>query len=113
MYDAATEYRTWYHIGNECNGYYPVIDFQKDNTIVSFKTLNPSSKSYTPETVINKISDYAESLGGFSLHNGTDWCNEKILDIRVPSGMSNMIDETEIEKIEKEYIILIKIGELK
>lgn len=112
MYVAATEYRTWFHIGNECNGYYPVIDFQKDRTIVSFKTLNPSSKSYTPEKVLDTISNYAEALGDFSLYNGTDWCNEKILDIRVPKGMSGQIDMQEINDISKEFDIIIKIGEL-
>ena len=112
MYVASTEYRTWYHIGNECNGYYPVIDFQKDRTIVSFKTLNPSSKSYTPEKVLDTISNYAEALGDFSLYNGTDWCNEKILDIRVPKGMSGQIDMQEVDDISKEFDIIIKIGEL-
>lgn len=93
----------------ECNGYYPVIDFQKDTTIVSFKTMNPSSYSETAR--ISKIDEYAEALESFVQYHGDDLCNNKILDIRVPPGTSNMIDEPSIEKMQEKYKILIKIGE--
>ena len=106
---AATEYKTWFYIGNECNGYYPVIDFQKDTTIVSFKTMNPSSYSETAR--ISKIDEYAEALGNFVQYHGNDLCNNKVLDIRVPPGTSDMIDESAIDIIENQYNIKIKIGE--
>ena len=106
---AATEYKTWFYIGDECNGYYPVIDFQKDTTIVSFKTMNPSSYSETAR--ISKIDEYAEALGSFVQYHGDDLCNNKILDIRIPPGTSNMIDTETIKSIAEENGIQIKIGE--
>ena len=106
---AATEYKTWFYIGDECNGYYPVIDFQKDTTIVSFKTMNPSSYSDTAR--ISKINEYAEALGEFVQYHGDDLCNNKILDIRIPPGTSNMIDTESIKSIAKDNGIQIKIGE--
>jgi hypothetical protein len=106
---AATEYKTWFYIGNECNGYYPVIDFQKDTTIVSFKTMNPSSYSDTAR--ISKINEYAEELGEFVQYHGDDLCNNKILDIRVPPGTSNMIDTETIKSIADENGIQIIVGE--
>lgn len=106
---AATKYKTWFYIGNESNGYYPVIDFQKDTTIVSFKTMNPSSYSETAR--ISKIDEYAEALGNFVQYHGDDLCNNKILDIRVPPGTLDMIDESAIDRIENQYNIIIEIGE--
>lgn len=62
-YYAATEYRTWYHIGAEYNGYFPVIDFQKDNTVISMKSLDPRLKSYQDEKYLkDTIDKYAKKL---------------------------------------------------
>ena len=36
---ATTEYKDWYHIGASQGGYFPVIDFQKGNSVISLKTL--------------------------------------------------------------------------
>ncbi len=108
-YVAATEYKTYFYIGDTYNGYYPVIDFQKGTTIVSFKTMNPSS--YSNSARISKIEEYAEYLADFSLYNGTDWCKIKKLDIRVPKGTLDMFDKMVITRIENENNITITIGE--
>lgn len=116
-YLADTEYSEWFHIGAEHNGFFPVIDFHMDKKIVSLKTLDPSSASYTPDIVINKIRKYAETLEEFKIYHGEVLCDEKILDIRVPKGTIDLIDMAEIQKINDEYIsskinLKIQIGEL-
>lgn len=104
QYVAATEYKTWFYTGDTYNGYYPVIDFQKDTTIVSFKTMNPSS--YSNSARISKIEEYAEVLGDFIQYHGDKRC-----DIRVPTGTSYMIDKDAITRIRNENNITITIGE--
>lgn len=71
--------------------------------------MNPSSYSETAR--ISKIDEYAEALGSFVQYHGDDLCNNKILDIRVPPGTSNMIDTETIKSIAEENGIQIKIGE--
>ena len=108
-YVAATEYKTYFYIGDTYNGYYPVIDFQKGTTIVSFKTMNPSS--YSNSARIGKIDDYAEALGDFIQYHGSERCDNKILAIRVPKGKLDMVDKNEIDLIGQRRNVTIEIGE--
>ncbi len=112
QYLAATEYNTWYYIGNEFNGYYPVIDFHDGNSVVSLKTLDPTSSSYTSEKVFNIIEGYAEKLADFDVYHGTILCDDRILDIRVPTGTKSMIDMSRIQELADDLGITIKIEEL-
>ncbi len=109
---AATEYKTWYYIGNEYNGYYPVIDFQDGTKVVSLKTLDPTSSSYTTEQVFKIIEGYAEKLADFDVYQGTILCDDRILDIRVPTGTKSMIDMSRIKELADDLGITIRIEEL-
>lgn len=67
-YFAATKYKTDFHIGAELNGYYPVIDFINEDTMISFKTLDPRLSSYQNLIYLEDVIDsYAEALDDFRI----------------------------------------------
>lgn len=55
---ATTEYADWYYIGKENNGFFPLVDFQKDNTLLSLRTVNTNSSRWFARTV-----EHIEDLG--------------------------------------------------
>jgi len=82
-YLADTEYSDangWYHIGAENNGYFPLVDFQQGNTLVSLKTVNTNGASWMGD-MENHIDDLA--------YNGATVDGQPanmVLDLRVQPG---------------------------
>ncbi|MBY4629957.1 hemagglutinin repeat-containing protein [Rhizobium croatiense] len=80
---AQTEYSSangWFHIGAEKNGFFPLIDFQSGNTVISLKTVNTTGSSWMGrmERTIDELSGSGITINGNPA--------KKILDIRVQPG---------------------------
>ena len=113
-YFAATKYRTDFHIGAEYNGYFPVIDFVTDDTIISMKTLDPRLSSYQNLAYLEDVVDkYASALNDFRLFQGGNEITNKTLEIIIPTG--SLTDEINmvIDGIRRAYpLIDIQIEEM-
>ncbi|WP_323549371.1 hemagglutinin repeat-containing protein [Xanthomonas campestris] len=70
----------WYRIGSEKNGYFPLVDFQKGNTLVSLKTVDTGGASW-PSRMESTIDDLASNSATV---NGQP--ARMVLDLRVQPG---------------------------
>ncbi len=80
---ARTEYSDangWFNIGAEKNGYFPLIDFQSGNTVVSLKTVDT-----TGSTWMARMQNTIDELGSRPITVNGNLAN-KVLDIRVQPG---------------------------
>ncbi|MGO4569694.1 hypothetical protein AB4Z52_32815 [Rhizobium sp. 2YAF20] len=80
---AETEYSSasgWFHIGAENNGYFPLIDFQSGNTVVSLKSVDTTGSTWLVrmQNTIDELRDSRITIDGTTAN--------KILDIRVQPG---------------------------
>ena len=73
-------FRGWYNVGRSHNGYFPLVDFQKGNTLVSLKSVDTTGKSWFGR-MQKHIDDLATRKATV---NGTP--ANKVLDIRVQPG---------------------------
>lgn len=48
----------WYNVGAERNGYFPLVDFQNGNTLVSLKSVDTTGKTW-----LNRMQDHIIDLG--------------------------------------------------
>lgn len=92
---ASTEYKDWYNVGSSQGGYFPVIDFQKGNNVVSLKTIHPTLSSMGGSGATNKVIDYLNYLDKDITVNGN--LANKILDVRIPEGTKLNFDITRIQ----------------
>lgn len=106
-----TEYKDWYNIGQENNGKFPVIDFQKGNNVVSLKTIDPTLKSYAGNGATNKIIDYLNDLNVGIRVNGK--LANKVLDVRIPPGTKGLLDVNILMKEARDMGIKLIIKEFK
>jgi len=77
---AKSEYKNWYNVGNSQNGYFPLIDFQKGNNLVSLKTVDTTGSSW-----MGRMKSHIDDLAT----RGATVDNQKanmILDLRVQPG---------------------------
>lgn len=86
------EYEDWYYIGREYNGFFPVIDFQLGEFVVSLKTIDP--RGYSSSSLTSKISSYADQLVDRKIYRNGEFVpvSNRYLDIRVPYGTVDLID---------------------
>ncbi|MBB2173220.1 DUF4214 domain-containing protein [Gluconacetobacter asukensis] len=78
-----TEYSSaegWYHIGSSNGGYFPLIDFQKGNTLVSLKSVNTTGSTWLSrmENIIKELDARRGKVNGVPA--------DMVLDIRVQPG---------------------------
>ena len=45
---AKSDYKAWYNVGSSQNGYFPLVDFQNGNTLVSLKSVDTTGKVIPP-----------------------------------------------------------------
>lgn len=80
---ARTEYKDWFNVGQLNNGKFPLVDFQKGNTLVSLKTVDTTGKTW-----MGRMQKHIQDLGS----NGATVNGRPAnmgLDIRVqPGGMN-------------------------
>jgi hypothetical protein len=77
---AATEYKDWFHVGAEDNGFFELVDFQKGQTLVSLKSVDTAGKTW-----VGKMQAHIDDLA----HRGAmvnDQPANMVLDIRVQPG---------------------------
>ena len=83
---AKTEYapgKGWYNVGQERGGYFPLVDFQQGNTLVSLKSVNTTGTTWLP-----RMQEHILDLGT----NGAKVDGQlakMVLDIRVQPGGLN------------------------
>ncbi|WP_245519334.1 hemagglutinin repeat-containing protein [Neorhizobium sp. JUb45] len=80
---AQTEYSLangWYNIGATKGGYFPLIDFQGGNTVISLKTVDTTGSTWMSrmERTIDELRDSGITVNGITPN--------KVLDIRVQPG---------------------------
>ncbi|MBI6616786.1 hemagglutinin repeat-containing protein [Pseudomonas corrugata] len=106
-YLARTEYSAksgWYNVGAERNGYFPLVDFQNGNTLVSLKSVDTAGGTW-----LNRMQDHIIDLGTNGAKvNGNP--ASMVLDLRVqPGGLGaakSLIDfgrEYNVKVIIKEF----------
>jgi len=78
---AKTDYSTWEHVGEYNNGFFPAIDFAKDSTVVSVKTVNPNIKTF-----FSALEDISVNLQELSVAEFPSLGPNvsRVLDVRVP-----------------------------
>jgi hypothetical protein len=77
---AATEYKDWFHVGALDNGYFPLVDFQRGQTLVSLKSVNTEGSSWMAD-----MQEHIYYLG----RNGAEVNGapaRMVLDLRVQPG---------------------------
>jgi filamentous hemagglutinin len=80
---AQTEYSAangWYQVGAENHGYFPLVDFQNGNTLVSLKTVGTTGSTWLPrmEGVIDQLGSSNATVNGSPAN--------MVLDMRVQPG---------------------------
>lgn len=80
---AQTDYSSangWFRIGAERNGYFPLIDFQNGNTVVSLKTVDTTGSTWMArmKNSIDQLDDTPITVDGTLA--------TKVLDVRVQPG---------------------------
>lgn len=106
---ACTEYKDWYNIGATNNGFFPVIDFQKGQKVISVKSIDPRLKSYSGDKATKKIEEYIEKLDVDITVSGKP--AQKILDIRIPKGTKDRINLKHLNGLCVDSDIILKIKE--
>jgi RHS repeat-associated protein len=77
---AKTEYKDWFNAGQLNNGKFPLVDFQKENALVSLKSVDTNGVGW-----MSRMQDHIEDLG----RNGATVNGQRasmVLDIRVQPG---------------------------
>ena len=102
---AKTEYKDWFHVGAEDNGYFPLVDFQQDNNLVSLKTVDTAGNGWMRdmELHIQDLSTRSATVNGQRAN--------MILDLRVPPG-GRAAAEPLIQYGEK-WHVTVRIGEIR
>jgi filamentous haemagglutinin family N-terminal domain len=80
---ANTEYSAangWYQVGAENNGYFPLVDFQQGNTLVSLKTVDTGGSTWMGrmESTIDDLANNGATVNGQPAN--------MVLDLRVQPG---------------------------
>lgn len=83
-YLATTEYKDWFNVGQLNNGKFPLVDFQKDNILVSLKTVDTKGSNWARD-LRQHIDDLDTRRGAVNDATAT-----MVLDLRTqPGGMNS------------------------
>ncbi len=82
---AAGDYASWYRVGAEDNGNFPLADLQRGNTLVSLKSVDPSSA-----TAVSRMQTHIDELATSGATVSGNPAN-LVLDIRVPPGQEGAL----------------------
>ena len=77
---AKTDYKDWFNVGKLNRGYFPLVDFQKGNTLVSLKSVDT-----TGSTWMGRMSSHIDDLATRGATVDGQKAN-MVLDIRVQAG---------------------------
>ena len=77
----------WVPIGEQLGGYFPLIDFTKDLTVVSVKSVDASSL-----TALTRMEAHIKDLGGRGILIGGNKPTLRKLDIRIKPGQEGLLD---------------------
>ena len=81
---AKTEYKDWFNVGKKLNnGYFPLVDFQKGNTLVSLKSANTAGSTWMRRMTshIDALANRGGTVNGRKAN--------MVLDLRVQPGGAN------------------------
>jgi len=100
---AKTDYADWFHVGAEQRGYFPLVDFQKGDTLVSLKTVDT-----TGSTWMQRMERHIEDMGrrGASVNRAPA---TMVLDLRVQPGGLNAARA--LESHGGEWSVIVRISE--
>ncbi|WP_449105263.1 hypothetical protein [Pseudomonas mohnii] len=107
-YLAKTEYSPqsgWYNVGAERNGYFPLVDFQNGNTLVSLKSVETVGSTW-----LGRMQDHIIDLGTNGAKvNGVP--ATMVLDLRVQPGGSAAAKS--LIEFGREYNVKVVVKEFK
>lgn len=107
-YLAKTEYSPqsgWYNVGAERNGYFPLVDFQNGNTLVSLKSVDTVGSTW-----LGRMQDHIIDLGTNGAKvNGVP--ANMVLDLRVQPGGSAAAKS--LIEFGREYNVKVVVKEFK
>lgn len=99
---AQTTYKDWFNVGQLNNGFFPLVDFQKGNVLVSMKSVDTNGGSW-----MNAMQNHIRDLG-----KGTALVNNKVanmvLDIRVQPGGAKAAEDLVEFGIDNGVSVMIK-----
>ncbi|WP_322005611.1 hypothetical protein [Paraburkholderia tropica] len=93
----------WYRVGAENNGFFPLIDFQRGNTLVSVKTVDTTGSTWLPrmKNVIDELSKSNATVNGAPAN--------MTLDIRVQPGGAAAAEQLVRYGAEQHVTVKIKV----
>jgi hypothetical protein len=100
---AKTEYADWFHVGKTHRGKFPLVDFQKGNTLVSLKTVDTTGKTW-----MNRMKEHIVDLGTRGAAVNGKRAN-MMLDIRVQPGGAKAAKS--LVKLGRQYSVKVIIKE--
>jgi hypothetical protein len=107
-YLAKTEYSArsgWYNVGAERNGFFPLVDFQNGNTLVSLKSVDTAGSTW-----LSRMQNHIIDLGTNGAKvNGTP--ANMVLDLRVQPGGSAAAKS--LIEFGREYNVKVVVKEFK
>ena len=77
---AKTDYKDWFNVGATQRGFFPLVDFQKGNTLVSLKTVDTAGSTW-----MGRMQAHIEDLGTRGATVGGNPA-DMVLDLRVQPG---------------------------
>lgn len=101
---AKTSYKDWFNVGNTKGGFFPLVDFQKGNNLVSLKSVDTTGKSWLGR-MQEHIRDLASRRGSV---DGDD--ANMILDLRVQPGGSKAAES--LIEYGAERNVIVQISEI-
>ena len=107
-YLARTEYSPqsgWYNVGAERNGYFPLVDFQNGNTLVSLKSVDTAGSTW-----LGRMQDHIIDLGTNGAKVDGMPAN-MVLDLRVQPGGSTAAQS--LIEFGREYNVKVIVKEFK
>jgi len=100
---AKSDYKDWYNVGSSQNGYFPLVDFQKGNTLVSLKSVDTTGKTW-----LTRMENHIKDLGtrGVTVDGNPA---SMVLDLRVQPGGKNAAHK--LVEFGKEYGVTVTVKE--
>ena len=105
---AKTEYSSqsgWYIVGEEMGGYFPLVDFQSGNTLVSLKSIDTTGKTW-----LDRMESHIIDLG-LSGATVNDAPANMVLDLRVQPG--GAISASSLIEFGRTYGVTVIVKEFK
>jgi len=99
---AGSDYKDWFHVGELKEGKFPLVDFQKDNNLVSLKTVDTRGATW-----LGRMQGHIDDLATSGATVNGNPAN-MILDLRVQPGGADVAQSLINYGRQQGVIVIIK-----